>query len=54
MKNPVKEEGGQSFCGTFEKWEVVHQYDLQSAHTAAVNVVRFAPNGQFLASGSDD
>jgi hypothetical protein len=22
-------ESGQVFSGTFEKWEIVHQYDLQ-------------------------
>ena len=29
-------------------------YNLSGVHTATVNVVRFSPNGQFLATGSDD
>lgn len=29
-------------------------YDISGAHTATVNVVRFSPNGMFLASGGDD
>ena len=34
--------------------EPQYLYDLQGGHQKAVNCVRFAPNGQFLASCSDD
>jgi len=29
-------------------------YDISGAHTATVNIVRFSPNGMFLATGGDD
>lgn len=35
-------------------FEPQHMYGLQGGHTTTVNCVRFAPNGQFLASASDD
>jgi WD40 repeat protein len=31
-----------------------HLYGLQGGHQNTVNCVRFAPNGQYLASGADD
>ena len=38
----------------FTKYEPQHLYDLTGGHSSTVNIVRFSPNGQFLASGSDD
>ena len=29
-------------------------YEISGAHTATVNIVRFSPNGMYLATGGDD
>lgn len=39
---------------TAMKVEPHYLYDLAGGHQKSVNCVRFAPNGQFLASGADD
>lgn len=37
-----------------KNYDVELVYSLPGVHQSTVNVVRFSPNGQFLASGSDD
>ena len=36
------------------KFEPQYLYDLTGGHSKTVNCVRFSPNGQWLASSSDD
>ena len=47
-------DSGIRFWKLKATFEPQHIYDLVGGHSSAVNIVRFAPNGQYLASGSDD
>jgi WD40 repeat protein len=60
-KNPFMNNQGMEQREVIQEGEIQNNrvrpkflYDITGAHNATVNIVRFSPNGQYLATGGDD